>query len=130
METTELLKKMHSEHAAWQNRILGFRTELKLLNQDLSGIVSRYIPREVPAKAEHFQNQIILQKDVLDIMRHDFKQYENLLEANIENQGKNDVGAILETHQLHINRLADFEKLFNELKEEFHQFTLKDVQVT
>jgi len=121
---------MHTEHASWQNSILGFRTELKLLNQDLSGIVSRYIPREVPAKAEHFQNQIILQKDVLDIMRHDFKQYENLLEANIENPGKNEIGSIMEAHQGHVSRLADFEKLFNELKEEFNQFTLKEVQVS
>ena len=130
METKELLKKMHSEHGAWQNSILGFRTELKLLNQDLSGIVSRYVPREVPAKAEHFQNQIILQKDVLDIMRHDFKQYENLLEANIEKPGKHEIGTIMEAHQGHINRLSDFEKLFNELKEEFNHFTSKEVQVS
>ena len=130
METKELLKKLHTEHAAWQNSILGYRTELKLLNQDLSGIVSRFIPREVPAKAEHFQNQLILQKDVLDIMRHDFKQYENLLEANIDNPGKNEIGTILEAHQENINRLADYGKYFNELKEEFNQFTNNEIQVS
>jgi hypothetical protein len=47
METKELLKKLHSEHASWQNSILGFRTELKLLNQDLSGMC-RGLYRESP----------------------------------------------------------------------------------
>jgi len=49
METTDLLRKMLNEHAAWQNKIGSFRTELKLLNQDLGGIVSKYTPRKVPA---------------------------------------------------------------------------------
>jgi hypothetical protein len=130
METKELLKKMHAEHHAWQAKILGFRSELKLLNRDLSGIVSKHTPREVPAEAEHFQNQFILQNDVLDIMRHDFKQYENLLEANMEKPGKDETGSILQMHQDHIQRLENFEKLFDELKSEFSQFTQPDLSVT
>lgn len=130
METTDLLRKMLNEHAAWQNKIGSFRTELKLLNQDLSGIVSKYTPREVPAKSEHFQNQFILQNEVLDIMRHDFKQYENKLEANIEKPGKNEIGSILEEHQQHVNRLTDYEKLFKELKDEFNEFSVAQVQMS
>ncbi|MBL0339535.1 MAG: hypothetical protein IPP71_00615 [Bacteroidetes bacterium] len=130
METTDLIKQMHGEHASWQNKIQSFRTEIKLLNQDLSGIVSKYVPREVPAKSEHFQNSFILQNEVLDIMRHDFKQYENLLDANIEKPGKNEIGSILQEHQQHLSRLQDFEKLFKELKDEFNLFTKKEVQVS
>ncbi len=130
METTDLLRKMLNEHAAWQNKIGSFRTELKLLNQDLGGIVSKFKPREVPAKLEHFQNQFILQSEVLDIMRHDFKQYENLLEANIEKPGKNEIGSILESHQKHVNRLTDYEKLFKELKNEFSEFSVAQMQMS
>ncbi len=130
METTDLLKKMHGEHTAWQNKIQSFRTEFKLLNQDLSGVVSKFTPRGVPAKAEHFQNQFIVQNEVLDIMRHDFKQYENLLEANIDMPGKDEIGGLLEVHQTHLSRLNDFDKLFRDLKDEFNQFTQKEVQVS
>ena len=130
METTELLKKMLAEHAAWQNKIVSIRSEIKLLNQDLSNIVSKFTPREVPAKAEHFQNQFILQNEVLDIMRHDFKQYENLLEANIEKPGKLEIGTIMQGHQQHVDRLNDYEKLFKELKDEFNEFSSKQVQLS
>lgn len=130
METTELLKKMLTEHGTWQTKIASFRTELKLLNQDLSNIVSKHAPREVPAKAEHFQNQFILQNEVLDIMRHDFKQYENMLEANIEKPGKNEIGVILLGHQQHVDRLNDYDKLFKELKDEFNEFSSKQVQLS
>lgn len=130
METTDLIKKMHTEHASWQNKIQSFKTEIKLLNQDLSGVVSRFAPREVPAKTEHFQNRFIIQNELLDIMRHDFKQYENLLEANIEKPGTNAIGTILEVHQKHVDRLSDHEKLFKDLKDEFNQFTKKEVQIS
>ena len=130
METKESLNQLLSEHAAWQESILGYRTELKLLNQDLSGIVSKHTPREVPAHAEHFQNQFILQKEVLDIMRHDFKQYENLLEANLAKPGKDDMDSIFKQQQENKSRLDDFEKLFDELKSEFNEFSQKHLAVS
>jgi len=63
-------------------------------------------------------------------MRHDFKQYENLLEANIEKPGKNEIGSILEKHQQHVNRLTDYEKLFKELKDEFNEFSVVQMQMS
>jgi hypothetical protein len=128
METTDLIKKIHAEHATWQHRITDIKTELKFLNDELSHFVSKFAPRQVPPHAEHFQNQFIVQKEVLDIMRHDFKQYENLLEANMHHPGKNEIGEILQMHQHHINRMNDFEKLFQDLKAEFKQFASQPVQ--
>lgn len=128
METNDLIAKIHAEHATWQHRIVDIKNELKLLNSHLSDFVSRFTPRQVPPHAEHFQNQFILQKEVLDIMRHDFKQYENLLEATMEGKSKTEIGDILQMHQKHITRLNDFEKLYQDLKTEFHRFVEQPVQ--
>ncbi len=121
MENQEQLSDLLSEHTAWQNQILHFKGDLKSMKDELGMIVSKFSPREVPASAEHFQNQFILQKDVLDIMRHDFKQYENQLEDAQRLDG------IVTDHLITMRnayrvRLSDFEKIYHDLKHEFDRF--------
>ena len=121
MENQEQLSDLLSEHAGWQNQILHFKGELKSMKDELGMIVSKFSPREVPASAEHFQNQFILQKDVLDIMRHDFKQYENQVEDAHRLDGV--VTEYLTTmRNAYKVRLSDFEKIYHDLKHEFDTF--------
>jgi hypothetical protein len=121
METNEKLADLHSEHANWQNRIAGFKEEIKGLNDRLGQILSKLNPRDVPPMAEHFQNQLILQRDVLDIMRHDFKQYENMIEGE-QSKGETPTGELLQVRAAYKIRLADYEKILGELVDEFERF--------
>lgn len=122
MEKPENLSDLLGEHANWQNQILGFRQEIAAMNEKLSLIVSRHTPRDVPAHAEHFQNQFILQRDVLDIMRHDFKQYENMIEAE---QLKNTTASkeLLDMRNAYLVRLNDYRRILEDLQNEFIVFT-------
>ena len=121
MENQEQLTDLLAEHAGWQNRILHFKEELKTMKDDLGTIVAKFSPREVPASAEHFQNQIILQKDVLDIMRHDFKQFENQVEdAQRSNNKVTDY--LLSLRNAYSVRLSDYDKIYHDLKNEFTSF--------
>jgi hypothetical protein len=122
MEQPENLSDLHAEHANWQNQILGFRQEIGGMNDKLGLIVSKHTPRDVPAHAEHFQNQFILQKDVLDIMRHDFKQYENMIEAE---QLKSNTASdgLLQLRNAYQIRLNDYRRILEDLKQEFSVFT-------
>lgn len=126
MVNQEKLSDLLSEHAGWQNQILNFKAELKAMKDELGTIVSRFTPREVPASAEHFQNQFILQRDVLDIMRHDFKQFENKVED--AQKGNNEVSEYLSQMRVAYNtRLADYDKIYHELKNEFEVFKKQDI---
>lgn len=71
---------------------------------------------------EHFQNQFILQKDVLDVMRHDFKQHENKIEAHATKPVLN----LANMHQNEREKLISYEKIFKDLREEFQSFIHKD----
>ena len=121
MEMKQELTDLLAEHSSWQNQILRYKGELKTLTDELGAIVSKYTPREVPASTEHFQNQFILQKEVLDIMRHDFKQYENQVEDAQRLDGKVTDYLLLMRNAYQI-RLKDFDKIFHDLKSEFEIF--------
>jgi len=121
METPENLSDLHAEHADWQNQILGFRKEISSMNDKLGVIVSKHSPREVPAQAEHFQNQFILQRDVLDIMRHDFKQYENKIESE-QLKGTTPSGDLITMRNAYLVRLNDYRRILEDLKSEFSTF--------
>jgi hypothetical protein len=127
MHTKEQLMEMHSEHNEWQNKIKFYRGELNQLNQQLDEIVSRKPPMDIMASIEHFQNQFTVQNEVMDIMRHDFKQHENAIEAKHHTINLSDPG-LIENHQSHKERLSQFEKLFHELRNEFHEFTVNELQ--
>lgn len=121
MENQEQLTDLLAQHASWQNHILHFKGDLKAMKDELGMIVAKFSPREVPASTEHFQNQIILQKEVLDILRHDFKQYENQLESAMKNSG-NPSEHLLSIRDAYNSRLNDFDKFYKELKNEFETF--------
>ena len=121
MENHEKLADLHAEHASWQDQILHYKGGLKSMKDELGVIVARHTPRDVPASAEHFQNQFILQRDVLDIMRHDFKQYENKIEeAQKLNNSNSD--QLLQVREDYSIRLSDYDKIYHELKNEFETF--------
>ncbi len=71
---------MKADHDYWQNRIKFYGDEIKQFNGNLSTVVQQMEKPNLMTYVEHFQNQFIRQNEVLDIIRHDFKQHENLIE--------------------------------------------------
>ena len=126
MEPIENLADLHTEHANWQKRIAQSKSEIKQLNEKLGAIVTKFSPRDVPANVEHFQNQFILQRDVLDIMRHDFKQYENMIESEQKNGDKASEN-LLQIRTAYYARLNDYYRILDELKMEFATFEKEEV---
>lgn len=123
MENQESISSLLQEHAGWQNRLSGFKNELNQLNDDLGKFLLKKEPRDIPSDAEHFQNQFILQKEVLDILKHDMKQYENLLELNLEKPNTSSAADIQSVRSGLSTRFNDYVKLLSELRQEFRAFS-------
>ena len=122
MHTQQLLMEMKSEQDHWQNRIRFYRDEIKQFDDHLSKISVSEAPRETMVSVEHFQNQFIRQKEVLDITRHDFKQHENLLEAIEKNVSTEPLEGIQKMHSMQREKMEQFERIFHELRNEFNFF--------
>ncbi len=125
MHTKEQLSEMKSEHDEWQNKIRFYRDEIKQFNHHLGKVAKPGAPRELMATVEHFQNQFIRQSEVLDIIRHDFKQHENLIEDLEKPESIAPGDSIQKIHSVQREKLDQFEKIFHELRGEFNVFLNK-----
>lgn len=125
MQLQTELSELHAEHDEWQERIRTHRHVIHEMNTSLEEIVTNNPTSEDLVKVEHFQNQLIRQREVLDILRHNFKQHENLIEAKEENLTSIDEQRLLENHKMYRQELLDFEKIFNEIRQEFDSFVAK-----
>ena len=129
MHTKQQLMELHAEHSEWQNKIRFYKEQLKNFENELSEFVKQNDSGEQMAAVEHFQNQFILQNENLDIMRHDFKQHENEIESIQKGQHANPNASLIGNHDLHREKLDGFEKIFHDLRTEFHSFQTEASQM-
>jgi hypothetical protein len=91
----------------------------------LGEIASKNNQQDVLVQVEHFQNQLIVQKNNIDELAHTIKVDENSLEKEVN---KNPVAVDhreMPSHSKEKEAVDAFEKNFNELRAEFKTFAAK-----
>lgn len=116
---------LHFEHKQWRRELLFWEDELKSLNRRLSELVLRWTNKEMLAQLERFQNQFVIQENVIN----ELQELINLHETNIAEHTKK--GEDVLTQQLvkkHIefrNQMDTQRILYSELKRNFFRFLSK-----
>lgn len=125
METKKTIYELHEDHKTWQNKLSFYRDEIKIMQNRISEIAAKNTAKEVLAFVEHFQNQLIIQDEQTDILSHDIKKREAVLEA-AANRNKVAVDhEKFEDDPLLRSQMDDFERLFNDLRKELITFLSK-----
>lgn len=125
MENKMHLTNLHSERNNWIKHLAFYKDECASIQNRLGEIVSANSKIEVTAQVEHFQNQLVRQNEVIDILKHDIHQAEAAMAAQVE---ANPVATDRKTAPDHTHlrdQFETFEKLFTELKTEFNTFAAK-----
>jgi len=123
-ENKKSITVLHSEITEWKSNVELVRSEISTFQKQLNEIVSKNNSQEVLKEVEHFQNQFIRQLEVSDELLHD------LHAADHELADKADIGSdselVLVEDNTGLRERADtYNKLFRELKNEFHLFLEK-----
>lgn len=116
---------LHSDHSLWRNALDFYKDEIAILEHRMEEIVKRNNAPEVMAELEHFQNQYIRQREVIDELRHELKQHENALEKEAREHPVAVDHRLFKDHTAHREAMATFEKLYRELKDEFMHWLAK-----
>jgi hypothetical protein len=123
--THKYIGDLHFDHMEWINALRFYKEEIEILEHRLEDIVRRNNHGDVMAELEHFQNQFIREKEVIDELRHDIKQHENFLEKESKDHPVAIEHRYFGDHVGLRDRVHTFEKLYRELKSEFQQWLVK-----
>lgn len=125
MDAKKTIYELHEEHKTWLNKLLFYKDELKIMDNRIMEVAKKNTSKEVRSLADHFNNQLIIQKEQIDILRHDINSHELYLEAEVlENPNNIDKEKFLD-HKKHRESIATFEKQFRDLREELIDFLSK-----
>lgn len=124
--TTKKAELNHVELYEWLKALEFYRGELKFWRNRLGEVVARNSSREILQEAEHFQNQVIIQEENIDILRHDIKQLENRLEEVMhKSPGNGSSQKLNEVENQLRERLKTFEHIYVDLKHEYYSYLRK-----
>ncbi len=119
------INDLHFDHQEWLNRLRFYKDEITIFEHRLEDIVKRNTTMEVMAELEHFQNQYIREREVIDELRHDIKQHENFLERESKERPTAIDHRLFADHSGLRDRVETFERLYGELKHELHRWLAK-----
>ena len=116
---------LYFEHKQWRRELFFWEDELKSFKNRLSELVVRWTNKDMLAQLEHFQNQFIIQEEVIDVFQDDI----NIHEADIARYSKKGIDALNQNLVIkHIefrNRMEVQRLIYSDLKKEFYKFLTK-----
>ena len=127
MEATKKIYDLHQDHKDWLNTLAFYKDEVKVMTSRLEEIARKNTGKELLTSVEHFQNQLIIQREQIDILSHEVNRREKELENNINaNPTAVDHRKIEDESDLR-DKVATFGKMFEELRKEFASFLAKSM---
>ena len=114
---------LHHEHKIWQNELSFQRQEIGIFEQWLAEVAKKNTAIEVKMKVEHFQNQFILHREILDTLIHDIKVHEQHLGSFAQENPVAIDHVRFTDHNNFREKIETQGTIYNSLKDEFKRFT-------
>lgn len=117
--------EQHAENKEFIGKLTFYKDEIQILQNRLDEVAAKNNQLECMKEVEHFQNQLIIQKNNIDEIKHKVVLDEDRLLKEIE---KNEVAIDHRSIDFHAEEKEDvetFERVFNELRKEINLFFTK-----
>ncbi len=116
---------MHEDHETWLNKLAFYKDEIQTMQNRISEIDKKNTSKEVRSFVEHFQNQLIVQKEQIDILKHEINSHERSIEEKANKKAVANESKKFQDHSTQRNNVESFEKNFNDLRKELIHFLSK-----
>lgn len=121
----KLMTDLHQDHRIWLNQLSFYKDDLNILQHRLEEVAGKNTHRDFLIGLEQFQNQLIIQREQLDILHHDIVEQEQLIINDIM---KNPVASDhrrMPDHPVQRYQLERYEELFQLLRKDLLLFLAK-----
>ena len=109
----------------WLKGLSFYEDEVYIMENRLVEVAMKNSSFEARQGVEHFQNQFVIQRNHINILKHEIHELEHRLSVDAEkHQGRVDNGFQAE-HDVLDDKFKIFEKLMNELRHEYNTYLTK-----
>ncbi len=123
MFPTVSIRSLHLEYQLWVRELVFYKEEIKIFEDHLEAVNNKNTKKTVRAQVEHFQNQFVLQKEVIDILKHNLNTSEKQLASFVYDMSGMGLESIkMDNHPKLREDMITFRKLYKELKQDFRRF--------
>lgn len=123
MESTVSIEQFREELQSWKHELSSIKEEIRQFEYQLEKMANKKLPKDLLALVEHFQNQFICQKEVIDTLRHDLPDSRNKLENIFHHlRSDNRVENWESSTEGLEGRMDTFRKIYIEIKQNFRRF--------
>jgi hypothetical protein len=123
MESTVSIDQFQEELQSWKHELSSFKQEIRHFEKHLEHMSIQKLPKDLLAQVEHFQNNFICQKEVIDKLRHDLPdsrhKVEHIFRRSLTFHHAQEGS---DMHDSLRERMDTFRRIFDEIKEEFSRF--------
>jgi hypothetical protein len=122
---TEKIYTQHEENKEWASNLSFYNDEIKIFGNRLAEIASKNTSKEILGQVEHFQNQLIVQKDHIDRINHKINLSNDAINADINMNLTAVDHRSIKDHEVIRDNMKSFESIFTNLKTELNTFLSK-----
>jgi hypothetical protein len=115
----------HEENVESLKKLEFYKEEIEIFKGRLEEIADKNSSFDCLSSLERYQNQLIIQRNNIDEIRHVVKQDENRIEQEIESNPIAVDHRSIAYHATEIEAVTSFEKNFNDLRQEMNLFFAK-----
>ncbi|MCU0448847.1 MAG: hypothetical protein MUC97_03245 [Bernardetiaceae bacterium] len=116
------LNDLHFNYRMWINQLAFYKEELKIFQKRLEEVAPRNTNQDFRQQLGHFQNHLVIQNEQLDILKHDIKGLENVLERQAQANPQHVTEMTFQNDGQIRERMETFVRLYDELKHDFMRF--------
>ena len=125
MNTKENIFQQHEENTDWMSRLAFYKAEIDILKNLLAEVADKNSATDVQKQVEHYQNQFIVQRNNIDLLKHNIQLNEDKLQKEIDSNPIAVDHRKMEYHQTEKEFIDFFETNFNEVRHDFKVFAAK-----
>jgi len=123
MFPTVSIRSLHLEYQLWVRELVFYKEEIKIFEDHLEALNNKNTKNTVRAQVEHFQNQFVLQKEVIDTLKHNLNISEKQLASFVYDMSGMGLESIkMDNHPKLREDMITFRKLYKELKQDVMRF--------
>jgi Flp pilus assembly CpaF family ATPase len=122
--TNEIISNsnLHFEHELWKGELFFWKDELKIFNNRLSELITRWTKKDVLLPLEHYQNEFILHGGVIEDLLEAIEIHEGRIVGQLQTGKEALDRQMVKNHIDFRDKMETQRQIYAELKKDFFRF--------